>query len=381
MSTSILTVRSSLARLAVLVVAALVVLAGVTGVAAAEEVRTGGVVVIGAGETVADDLVVTAGSVIVEGRVDGDLTATAGSVVVEGVVRGDVVATAGSVTVAGTVGGDVGAFGGSVLLAEGASVGGNVEAAAGDVRLDGAVAGDALVAAERLTVGPAARLDGELRHDTDQLSVATGSVVGGGVVADTDLGFTIAPAFGVGPVAFDGDAPDVPVVPAWVGALYGLLVNALLGVVLLAVAPVFGRRVADLGATRALRSGGAGLLVAVGVPVALVGLLLTIVGIPLSLAGLVVFLVLLWVASVYGAVVVGTWLLSLADDDGASRWAALAIGLVVVAVVTAIPVVGGLVQAIVTLLGLGAFALAVRGESGRDDDTGPAGSEAGRPAA
>jgi len=371
------TVRSSFGRLGVLAVAVLVLIAGTAGVALAEEVRSGGVVVIEAGETVSDDLVVTAGTVVVEGRVDGDLTATAGSVIVEGTVDGDLTATAGSVTVAGTVGGDVGAFGGSFLLRDGASVGGSLEAAAGDVRVDGAVAGDTLVGAERLTVGPTASLEGELRHDTAEFTLETGATVAGGVVADDNIAFTHAPAFGAGP--FTSDGPNVPVIPAWVGAVYGLLVNLLLGAVLLAVAPGFGRRVADLGTTRALRAGGAGLLVAIGVPVALVFLVFTIVGIPLSLAGLVAFLLVLWVASVYGAFVGGSWLLSLAD--GSNRWIALVVGLVAVAILTAVPIVGGLIQAVVTVVGLGAFALALRGESGREGGVGPAGSEAGRPAA
>jgi ABC-type transport system involved in multi-copper enzyme maturation permease subunit len=67
------------------------------------------------------------------------------------------------------------------------------------------------------------------------------------------------------------------------------------------------------------------LLALVGIPVALAALAVTIVGIPLSIAGFVTYLLVLWVAFVYGAVVAGTWLLDLGGYE--SRWGALAVGL------------------------------------------------------
>jgi len=54
-------------------------------------------------------------------------------------------------------------------------------------------------------------------------------------------------------------------------------------------------------------------------------LAVTVVGIPLSIAGLLTYLLVLWVAFVYGALVVGTWLLDRGGYE--SRWGALAVGL------------------------------------------------------
>jgi cytoskeletal protein CcmA (bactofilin family) len=369
---SVLTFR----QFAAVAVVVAVVLGALPGLVAAQEVRSGGSVVIGPGETVSGDLVVTAGSVIVHGTVDGDLEATAGSVLVEpdGRVAGDVVATSGSVVVAGAVDGSVAAFGGSATLAEGATVGGDFEAAAGDVHVAGSVGGDARVAADRLVVASTGSVAGDLEHDVGSLRL-DGSVAGASRAVDR-VSFVTAPGFQFGPVG----APELPVVPAWVGAVYGFLANLLLGVVLLAVAPDFGRRVASLGTGRTLRSGLAGLAVLIVTPVVLLLLLVSIVGIPLSLAGVAAFALVLWAAGVYGAYAAGTWLLSLADRADASRWIALVGGLLVVALVGAVPVLGALVQFVVLLLGLGAFALAVRGETGGDGDAGAADAETGRPA-
>jgi hypothetical protein len=97
------------------------------------------------------------------------------------------------------------------------------------------------------------------------------------------------------------------------------------------------------------------MLVALGVMAGLVLLFVTIIGIPLSLAGLVLFLLVLWAASVYGRYALGTWLLSYADLD--SRWLALVVGVVTVALLGMVPLLGQLVQTVVLVLGFGALVL------------------------
>jgi hypothetical protein len=138
-------------------------------------------------------------------------------------------------------------------------------------------------------------------------------------------------------------------------AVFGFLVNLLLGVVVLLAAPGFARRVTETGTGSPARAGAAGLGTLVGVPVGLALLAITIVGIPLTVAGFLAFLLVLWVAFVYGALVVGTWLLSLGDYR--SRWGALALGLAIPLIASLVPF-GGIVSFGYLLLGLGAFALA-----------------------
>lgn len=319
----------------------MLVLATVPAPVAADETRSGGTVIVEEDETVRDDLTVFGGTLIVRGTVDGDLTAFTGNVFVDGRVNGNVDAFSGNVRVNGTVTGNVSAFGGNVALAESGRIGGQLEAAGGNVVLDGEVGGDARLGAGTISVGPNAVVGGDLAYDGD-LTRAEGSRVEGQVVQRDDLGI------GVGG----------PAISNWVGMVYGLLVNLLLGAVLLAVLPRFSREVARRATDVPLRSAGAGLLLFVAIPLLLVLLLVTIVGIPLSLSGAVVYALLLWVATVYGMYAVGVWALSLADAD--NRWLALVVGVVAVSLVGLIPVVGSLVQFAVLLLGFGALALAIR---------------------
>ncbi len=135
------------------------------------------------------------------------------------------------------------------------------------------------------------------------------------------------------------DATDFQPFPAWVFTLYAFVLNLVVGAILLAAFPGFSAAVADRAATDSLKSGLVGLGVAVGIPIVLVVLLVTIVGIPLRLAGMAIFMLVVWLALVYGRVAVGVWLLSLADID--NRWLALVLGLVVGAILSFIPIIGG----------------------------------------
>ena len=141
-------------------------------------------------------------------------------------------------------------------------------------------------------------------------------------------------------------------------AVWGALVNLLIGAVLLFAFPRFSTRVADRVADDPVRTGGVGLLAVLSIVVVLVLLLITIVGIPLSLAGAVLFGLLAWVGAIYGRYAVGEWLLSYADAD--NRWAALVVGVLVVGLASLVPILGGLAELVVFLLGFGAVVLGLR---------------------
>jgi hypothetical protein len=125
--------------------------------------------------------------------------------------------------------------------------------------------------------------------------------------------------------------------------------------------------------SRPARSGLAGIVTVVAVPVALVLAAITVVGLPLSLAGVAVSLPLLWVAYVYGALVTGRWLLSLGNvgqDSGLVQYVGVTVGLLVAAVAAFVPF-GGLVTVVYLVVGLGAFALsALALRRGRSDGDG-----------
>lgn len=346
-------------RIVAIFLSALLVVGLLPGLAAAQ---TGGgqTVVVEEGETVSS-VNAFAGSVIVRGTVTGDVSAVAGNVLVEGTVEGDVNTATGNLRIPGTVEGDVSAGAGNVHLEEGGVVGGNFQVGAGTVRIDGRIDGDATIGAETITLGENAAIAGSLTYDGNL--EGDRDAVAGDITRDRSIG--------------TGEATDVPPFASWVFAFYAFFLNLVLGAILLAAFPRFSAAVADRVTTDPIPSGLVGLGVLVGVPILLVLLLVTIVGIPLSLAGMVAFALVVWVAVVYGRFAVGTWLLSLANLD--NRWLGLVVGLLLGAVLSLIPYVGGLVNAVIFLLGLGALSLVLYDRYRRRGDVAsgtPAGEDA-----
>ncbi len=329
----------------VLILVVVLLLAIAPATAAAEQTRTGGNVVVGQGQTVRGDLSATSGTVVIRGTVHGDLDAFSGNVLVAktGTVTGDVSAFAGNVRIQGTVDGNVDAQTGNLVVAKGATVGKSLEGSAGYTLLAGTVKGNARVTGQTLTLANTATVGGNLVYDVNTFNRQKGATVGGTVRRDESLSNA-------------GPSP-IPHIPGWVGAVYGFFVNLLLGVVLLALFPTFSDGVADNGRTKPLFSIGVGILLLVLVPIVLLVFAVTIIGIPISILGAIIFAVFLWIATVYGSLTVGVWLLSLADEGG--HWLGLLVGLFVVAILSRIPIVGGIVEFVVLLLGLGALAAAL----------------------
>ena len=334
-------------RLVVFAVVSMLVVSGSVGVVAGQSTDApSGVVVVEADETV-DRIDTVAGSIVIRGTVTGDVSGVAGHVHVTegGQVDGSVETAAGAVRIDGTVTGDVATGSGHVEITDTARVGGDLDLGTGYLVVDGQVGGDVRASAERIVLGQNADVGGEFRYDAASFSQDPASTVAGGVVEDPELG---------------GDTGDEFAVPSWLGIVYGLLANLLLGVLLLAVFPSFAAGVAARVSERPLVSGGVGLLTLVAVPILLVLIAVTVVGIPLSLFGAVGFGAAIWIAVVLGQYAVGAWALGFTGLD--NRWLALVVGLVGVALLGTVPILGAIVDLVVLLVGLGALAVSLRAQ-------------------
>lgn len=327
-------------RHATLLLAGLLVLATLPGVAAADT-RVGGSVVVDS--TVRSDVTAAGGTVVVASgaTIHGDLTAYAGRVVVEegATVTGKLRAYGGTVVVRGTVGDNALAYGGRVTVADTGVVQGTLGAIGGSATIDGTVRGD-VTAVGRVTLGPQATV--------------TGSVVYEGTL--DDRGATVEE--GTRKLA---DLALFPDVPGPLLALYFLLADALLGAVLLVAVPRLTWRGTTTAITGPVRTGLVGVGAALAVPLAAVLAAMTVVGVPLAVALLALLVVGLWVGSVLGRLAVGAALIELTDPEEPHPWTALVLGLVVVGLLSLVPYLGPVVRAVVVLLGLGVVVLGVLG--------------------
>jgi len=134
-----------------------------------------------ADEVVINDSIHLGGKVDIAETVDGQLTVAAGHVNVTAPVHGNVRMAGGKLEFSkeATVAGDMAVAGGTVVI-EG-PVTGNVRAVGGTVTINGAIGGDAKVAAGTLVLGPDARVAGALDFRGGQLDQDPAAQVVGGV--------------------------------------------------------------------------------------------------------------------------------------------------------------------------------------------------------
>ena len=354
--------------------------AGASTAIEAQSFRVGDAVTISNGDMREGDIYVAAETIRVEGRLAGDLAAAAARVVVDGRVDGDLFAAANTVDLRGPVGdatrvvaqglnvdttidGDLVAAVQELVVTEGARITGGVVAvgrrleidgtiergarvAAGEIVIRGTVHGDANVIADRLDLAPGARITGDLDYRTrTPLSSEAAALVEGAVRYEeppddeADEGGT---AWGV-------------VFWFWqtlAALLSGLLVVALFrGVVQGLVVSI-----AEETTLGALLGFAAFLLVPVASGIAMV----TLVGLPIGIAGVLLFGLALYAAKLPIAVWLGDRLLGWAGRPGASPYAAMALGILLLYLLFAIPYVGGVFWLAATWLGLGAMVVSGR---------------------
>lgn len=307
-------------------------------------------------EGVPGDAILAGSEIRFDGAAGGDLLAAGGRQRLAGAVRGSVRAAGGDIALNAPVGrnatlaggrialgpatrveGNVYAAGGQVTV--GGEVGGYLVATGGDVVIDGVVEGDALVRASSLRLGPSARIAGDLHASTPgaRVTIDPGARVDGGVIAQA------APPLGR-TLRFLG----------WILA-FGFLVA---GAVAVALAPGRADASAVLVRRRPLAAAGVGIAVLILAPIAVTIVAITVVGIPLAAIAAALYAIAVYLARAVFAVWLGRLLLGGRAPAGRKgALAAFLVGGVLLFLVRFVPVLGGIVGAVATVVGLGALAL------------------------
>jgi hypothetical protein len=347
------------------------------------EQRRGGVTVA-SNETIDDTLVVFADSVNVSGTITGDLIVFARQVNIRGTVQGNVIGFGQRVDVTGKVGGDIFGFGQSVQAAGpvgrsfwgfGQTVtvgtGGRMEQDAtlfgANLNVDGDIGRDLTAFAGSLDVG--SKIGRDLRFRGGQLLVHAPSMIGRNLDARTksekdvqmDPGVTVE---GKKMVELVKPQPSqYRTLGFYVRQLLRIGAAFLMGLLLFWLVPGAGRT--SLSSARVLlTSGGIGFLAAVAMPVAALILAVTLIGLPIALVTFMFWLLGLYLAKIVIARCIGGAILGTSGDGMASTALALLIGLVVVIAAVNLPFIGGILNFLLILIGLGALVLTIWQMSG-----------------
>lgn len=334
-------------------------------------------VVIAAGETVAETLIVSARSLRIDGRVEGNLVVMAESIRIEGEVDGNVVAVGEEVEILGTVDGtlyvaaelvrieggiddELYGFTEDLTLEEAGRVERDVALFAERVRVDGKVGRDLFLMGDRIevqgeigrhlvvradeaTLRDGARIAGDLRSymtEDQQPHVADGARIGGERIEEI----------------VEHRHPDRS--QRWTdGHFYlrqiALIVSAfLVGMLLHVVRPgVFESALPTAGDF--FRELGLGFVTLVVAPIAILICFVTVIGIPIGLIATFAFVTGVFVSLILVAALVGSALLGEQTDKAGAFGRTLLLGLVVVAVAVNVPFVGGVLWIVGLLTGVG----------------------------
>lgn len=308
---------------------------------------------VAAGETVTlhgevtDNFVGAGRLVTLKGPVGGDAILFGETLTVDADVAGDVYAMGETLVIPAdtTVGGNL-YFGGAKLSLEG-TVSGDLLGGGADIDVSGTVGGDLKVDAADLHIGPEASIGGNVDYESpDKADINPSATVTG----DVDWSKKV--------VEHDDDGGDGFVV-AMVSTIWWMLGSLIIAGVLLLLFPRAVTRPAEVLEEDGATSLGVGFAVLLGVPVLAVFLALFIIPIPLSLLAIAVWVPSLFLAQFIAAYAVGGRVLEQSGNP-ATPLGAMAVGVVILQVLGAIPWIGGLVTLAATVLGLGALFLAAR---------------------
>lgn len=349
--------------------------------ASAADVRRGRSIIIPAGEVVHNDLIVSSPSVRIEGTVEGDVIAMTQNLTVTGHVTGDVIGFTGTTLIDGTVDGNVRVLSRGLMLQ--GEIGKNLSSISNFLEMSSKanVGGGAIV----LTAN--ADLDGKIQHDLLAL-LGRGDLEGliGGEAWIRGGSLTVASTAEIrGPATFEG--PQQPVVETGaklaspfrteltqeirrnrrtaartvIRAIFGYIAAVAVGIFLLFVFPGFFRATLREADSIGLPIGIGALALITGAFILIIGILLVFIGVGAGAAAAMAYAPILYMAQVFVGAWLGNKIMGAAPTDSNAAFSAwisrIAVGLLILRVVTLVPVLGGFVWLAVLFWGTGAVLL------------------------
>ena len=349
------------------------VLAGMAGVASAEDTARASIgdSRLSAGDDVTLDEYIPGNAFLAGGRVQlanrvgGSAFVTGGEVTVTGSIGRKLYASGGDLRIEGEVEGKVRAAGGKVRVARGARLRSDVTIAGGSVEVEGEVGGDLHVYGESVFINGA--VYGDLEIAGESIRVGPDARIAGSLEYKSSGAIVIDPQAQIEQGIEQRDRDE----RGWLrragrgatrvgGALFTLGVVAL-GALLLLGMPAFSREAAGMVRREPLQSAGIGCVMLVGIPFAIVMLMITVIGIPLALMMIFGYIALLMLGYLVAAFFVGDLLLERLGTEkfNSLGWRVLflLLALVALSLVRHVPLIGGFVILLLFLAGIGAFTM------------------------
>jgi cytoskeletal protein CcmA (bactofilin family) len=348
------------------------------------DARSGMGVIVASGEVVDDDLYVAAETITIDGTVNGDLWAAANTITINGIVNGSVMAAGNKININGDVMHAVRAVGESINI--NGSVGGDVLAGCGNLNIAAEIGGDLLFGAEVALVD--GHIEGDIKGSGSAVTIIGG--VGGSVELEVETLMILSTANIGGDLTYTseeeadiqsgaqitgGTTHSVPEVKedgakifpfflfsGVLSKVMSFLMAFVAGLILIFLAPRRLRSIVEAIGSRPGPSAGWGALIVFVTPIAAVLVCLTIIGISAGVIALVLYGIGLYLAQIPVGLLVGRWIIGRFSvvESKAAMVGALALGLVILKLLSLIPYFGFVIGLAVVIFGLGAIVAAER---------------------
>jgi cytoskeletal protein CcmA (bactofilin family) len=266
-----------------------------------------------------------------------------------GTVQGDYVAAGSIITITGTVNQDALLAAGTII--ENGVVNGDIRAAAGNIMVDGPVGGDLVVGAGTLNLGPKTVIQGDLITGAGQVIIDPAARIMGQKIIKTDDG--------KGKKAMDDAVAEVNVTGRVISLIIGILGMMVVAAIFFGLFPKFTSEVTvtAVDAKSFWKSLGLGVLILIVTPIAGFIALFTGIGSLLGAIILFTYFIYLFIAIAFAGLLAGHLLKKILDPKAKEPlcWLSISGGIVLLALIGIIPIIGPLVGFVLTICAMGAI--------------------------
>ncbi|HSV95214.1 MAG TPA: polymer-forming cytoskeletal protein [Spirochaetia bacterium] len=344
-------------------------------------------------EKIINEMVVIAGqSLTIDANINGDLLCAGRDIIVNGTVKGDILCVGQNIKVNGPVDGNVRVAGQSIEVTNqisrnlmtasqslvlgpksnikgdimfgvqsvqlGGMMGRDLAGAGESIKITGSLLRNATITGTNISVLETAKVGGNFDYyleETSKVSVDQKNVKG--TITRHDIKTSSKPEMKKEDmVRFAGEAMVYK-------TIYGILSFAVLGLFLIYLdRKNTEKRIAQISA-KPLVSGLIGFAVLITAPIALIIVMITLIGMPLAMISLFVYIIALFIASLYPSAIYGKLVLEkVFQKKNSNLYAQMLLGVTLLGLVSIIPVVGWMIAFASFCMGLGAFLLSLSPE-------------------
>jgi hypothetical protein len=318
-------------------------------------------------EPVKGDAFVAAGRVILSQPIGGDAFIAGGNVRVDQNVAEGLFAVGGNVAVEGDIGRHARVVGGDVTIARGATVNGKATLGGAHVEVAGRVGKDLTIAADSARVN--GQIDGNVDISARQIELGPEAVIVGKLTYWSPQEATIDPAARIAggtdyrPITMPEGAHTAGIVALMMGKVFLLIGLMVMGSLLVLLFPNFTGTVETAFTSHPGKSVALGFGLLVGLPIIGVLFMITLLGIPLGLTVFFLYPLVLTLGYLTAAVFIGdrgmTYLRKGRNLTTGLRIIGFVGALVALALIGALPIIGGLLVFFLLVGGIGAWVMAL----------------------